>query len=703
MSRGRVGHGQTYVLTGTLAAGSTLVGLSGDPGALIAVSGSAENRGVTLKGGAAAHKQGVTLSDSGVLTNAGTIGVGGGTNSSHAALLLVGGTLSTSGMLVGQAGSDGAGGQILVGGSGVLRNTGTLTLAAGVAAGSAGATLVDMGVLVNRAGGVIDVAGSSGQAYPLNGGGASIVVTDSFTNDGTLVLYDAIGNGAAGAATLAVAGTMQNSGSVLVGSYQPFYDPAAALLAVSGSLINSGTIGFTGGESTFEGSRSQPGTTLQITGVMNNEGQINLDGGGANAHYTEGGDGAQLDDFGTVENSGTLIVGGYDGSGFPTHSITSGASVQVNGVLTNTGLIAEQQNSRIVINGSLTNEGALTAAGGLTFAYLDIYVERGGSISVVGVLTNAVSGDITLDGGISGYPSILDPHFPLGAFGASLSVVGQLTNDGAVTIAGGDGGVPDGTQTGYDVGGGGQLSVAVGGFLNNVGTIEIQQGLTSTYGVYGYGGLLTVAGALYINRYETYTSSVLTIDGGAGASTGELLVTNAGVLVNNGTINGTGVLLNQGTISSDHRGFIFTNTLINDGAVALSWFGASLVIDSAISADAGKTGLLSLDTHTTLTLRGSVAASQTVAFAGSQDRLELGHAPAFLGTLSGLAATDMIDFLKQDITSAVANGDTLTFGIAGGGSFGLALAAPLSGVSLTLQSDQNGGTDLLFSAAAGGG
>jgi hypothetical protein len=45
MSTQRVKHGQTFSLTGTLGASGTLVGLTGDPGALIEVLGYAENKG----------------------------------------------------------------------------------------------------------------------------------------------------------------------------------------------------------------------------------------------------------------------------------------------------------------------------------------------------------------------------------------------------------------------------------------------------------------------------------------------------------------------------------------------------------------------------------------------------------------------------------------------------------------------------------
>jgi hypothetical protein len=101
MSTERVKHGQTFSLAGTLGANGTLVGLTGNPGALIEVLGYAENKGdIQLNGARAPHKHGATLSDTGTLTNAGTLRVGGGYNSAHGALLGIEGTLTNTGVLV---------------------------------------------------------------------------------------------------------------------------------------------------------------------------------------------------------------------------------------------------------------------------------------------------------------------------------------------------------------------------------------------------------------------------------------------------------------------------------------------------------------------------------------------------------------------------------------------------------------------------
>jgi hypothetical protein len=374
MSTQRVKHGQTFSLTGTLGANGTLVGLSGGPGALIEVLGYAENKGdIQLNGARAPHKQGATLSDTGTFTNAGTLSVGGGYDSTHGALLDIEGTLTNTGVLVAEAGQydagsqiRGAGGQIHIGGSGLMRNSGVLTLATtsfgshGVA--QQGGTLLDSGRLVNEARGVIDVTGIVR--------GALMTVSGSFDNLGTLNIdsgfYSYVGTGTAG--TVAVSGFLHNSGYILVGRDNYL---GGALLSISGSLDNVGTIFVTGlYQADLPGNRGQ---TLEIAGVLTNRGQITLQSGGSSHNYP--GVGALLLDNGTVENSGTLTVEGNVGA------VTTSATVVVNGVFSNTGTILQQQDSRIVVNGNtgnLINDGAITIAGGVGTAAGELAVAQGG-------------------------------------------------------------------------------------------------------------------------------------------------------------------------------------------------------------------------------------------------------------------------------------------------------------------------------------
>jgi fibronectin-binding autotransporter adhesin len=204
--------GQTFNIVGTLAAGETLIGLAGHPGAVIGTGKAPTNDGsIILYGSSKPEATGATLRDTGVLTNAGVISVGGGAYSSHAALLDVVRVLNNTGAVDALAGMGGAGGQVRIESAGALTNTGTLMLDSGTISGSGGATLTDAGMLTNAAGGIIDI--------------------DAETD------YEP-----GGAATLTVSGVLQNSGMLTVGSTEGSLGnkDGHALLADSGTLTNSG-------------------------------------------------------------------------------------------------------------------------------------------------------------------------------------------------------------------------------------------------------------------------------------------------------------------------------------------------------------------------------------------------------------------------------------------------------------------------------
>jgi hypothetical protein len=128
---------------------------------------------------------------------------------------------------------------------------------------------------------------------------------------------------------------------------------------------------------------------------------------------------------------------------------------------------------------------------------------------------------------------------------------------------------------------------------------------------------------------------------------------------------------------------------MNDGTVTVAPSGAFLV-DSAVTAHAGKSGVLDISGNATLTLGDAIAASQTVGFLGAAASLSLGNALGFAGTLDGLAPRDSIDFLGLAVKSASTSGTTLDIGLAGGTTLDLALGAPLTGVSFTLTHDGSG-------------
>ena len=707
MSIDRVKHGETFTLSGRLAAGDTLIGLTGSPGALIEVSGTARNLGtIELYGASLPHKQGATLNVTGVLANKGCVLVGGASNATHAALLQIAGTLSNTATLTAEAGTDGAGGRIVLQGSARLNNSGTITLAAGATAGSSGATLTDTGVLINGVAGVIDVGGADGA-----GSGGVLDVSGTLTNNGVLNLYtgqqvfDTIGGG-----TLAVAGLLQNAGVVTVGKAQlshgyAVYGTAGALLSVSGTLANTGSIFVTASPPQYFSARAPgPSSTLAISGTLINQGQITLQYGAIGGHYAYPGYGAQLQNTGTIENSGLLLAEGsssYAAGRFP----ETGATIADSGVLTNTGTVLLQQNTELGILGTLTNDAMLHADGGSSFFYLATYRGNGADIKLEGVMSN--SGTVSLDGGVTapaGYYATTQYNGLGSQF--SISGTGILTNTGLVDIGGGGGGYPGGGFFGTITATGATLSIGGGtdAGIINYGTVEIMAGQISSYGIAGGGGLLLDSGFIS-NRF----GGVITIAGGAGTADGVLRVAAGGYLSSSdGTINGAGELLNLGTMEiAGGNTDIAVATFINDGTVDTADSFASVdTIDSAIIADPGQPGTLTLFNET-LRLNGAISASQTIVFAANpgftnHSTLALAQLGSFGAALGGIAAGDIIDFVDRDVISATATGDTLAIGLSVGTTIDLALTAPLAGLSLSLTSDSHGGTNLLFSAAPHG-
>jgi hypothetical protein len=399
---------------------------------------------------------------------------------------------------------------------------------------------------------------------------------------------------------------------------------------------------------------SSRGGTLLDSGRLVNEARGVIDVTGLHR-------GALMTVSGSFDNLGTLNIG----SGLNAYDPVAAGTVAVSGILHNSGYISVGGyrnpyggGALLSISGSLDNVGTIFVTG--------IYEpsqtgETGQTLEIAGVLNNR--GQITLQsGGINqNYPGV----------GGLLLDNGTLENSGTLTIEGKVGAVTGGT-------------VVVNGVFSNTGTVMQQQDSRIVVN-----GSLTNDGAI-------------TIAGGVGTAAGELAVMQRGVLsLGTGTIQGGGVLLNQGTIVAGGGFSVISGvSFINDGTVDIS-DSSLLTIDSAVTSDPGKTGVFNISGDGTLALNGAVAASETVSIFmdGYRNLLELGNAATFSGTLSGLGATDTIDFLKQDITSATTTGDTLAVGVAGGETIDLVLAMPLLGLSLTLQSDGNGGTDLLFGVA----
>ena len=639
-----VAAGQTFGLHGTLSAGHTLIADSGIPaypdGALIAVHGTASNQGtIHLLAGPGYRNldgaTGATLRVTGLLTNAALIEAAGGTDA------------------VGRRGAV-SGAAVEIAHTGSITNTGTILL---------------------------DGAGTR-YGFHHDGATSGALLRDNgaLTNDGNLSIRGSYVGGNDSSATVVVAGVLTNAGVIEVGSgmatYSRYYglsDAQGGLFRVltTGTVINNGV--FEVGPSSVEERYIEPpgAATLQIGGQFTNLGTLDLLNG--SARYSQGSQ-ATITGTGTLLNQGLLSVsGGGSGGSEYNFSASTPATLTNDGVLINPGTIDVNSGGNTLIdNGVLTNDGTIDVQG----CFLNYYdYDKFGLLNVAGTLTNA--GTLQIGAGDN-------DGYRYGALGAILLDTGTIDNTGTITLEG---------QNPYDSSASSGATLSDVGVLTNAGQI-ILDSFGGFEGHFGAAALLEVAGTLTndgtiaVGVYSDFVGY-----GGVGT------MSVSGLLENAGTVNGYGVLINTGTIASGGSGVttgvITTTTLENSGTIEVAPSGAFL-IDSNIFGVSYHAGALDIDAHATLTLGGSVASVETVDFAGIHSTLALSKLTAFYGTIAGLAPQTTIDFLHTGVTSAHAAGTTLALGLAAGGTFDLALAAPLASyATLTLAGDGNGGTDLL--------
>jgi T5SS/PEP-CTERM-associated repeat protein len=237
--------------------------------------------------------------------------------------------------------------------------------------------------------------------------------------------------------------------------------------------------------------------------------------------------------------------------------------------------------------------------------------------------------------------------------GAELSVGGALTlgavakSTGALTVTGtGSGG------TGSKILYGGTLAVGAGGSgaltIDTGGLVEAGSGGTGVISI-GTGGsskgTVKVAGTLdgsSLSMGHSSSSAVanatLAIDGGIVALTGNVkLADTAAITLSSGVLGAASLNFLGGSLS----GYGTINAAVSTPAITAS--GGTLDITGAIS---GKSGLLSIDSGSTLQLGKSVASTIDVAFAStSATVLQLADPTGMKGLIEGFAVGNTIDLL----------------------------------------------------------
>ncbi|HWY22110.1 MAG TPA: hypothetical protein VNX26_12875 [Candidatus Acidoferrum sp.] len=439
------------------------------------------------------------------------------------------------------------------------------------------------GTLTTSSGGVInDVASNavfltnvtnSGNYVVQNNGATEI--SGTLTNTGTMTM-----NAAGNVTELYLTGntTLSGSGTVVLSSSNNQW--TGQVSGVSGMVLTN--------QSTITGWGAVGTSTLQIANASNGVINSNLSGGNievsplgtvtsTNAGLMEATNGGTLTmNAGTWTNTGTIeaatgssvvLTGGVSITGGTIESVGTGTVINAvsNNVfltgLTLAGTYDIQNNAATEINGTITNNGVinLQAAGNIT----ELYVTAAGSGSatltgtgtiVLGTGTgNQFSGasgtSLTIDQGVSGVGNIGTGLLTLTNNSTIDANISPTVSTIPLTIQPGTGGMIN-THI-LEATNGGNLTLAGGSINNAGGTIEALGSDTSsnpstvvlTSNVTITGGTLTTTGAGII---EVASSNNANLTG----------LTNSGTLnvQNNGEIVSSGTITNNGTITLQAAG-----------------------------------------------------------------------------------------------------------------------------------------------------
>jgi T5SS/PEP-CTERM-associated repeat protein len=215
------------------------------------------------------------------------------------------------------------------------------------------------------------------------------------------------------------------------------------------------------------------------------------------------------------------------------------------------------------------------------------------------------------------------------------------------------------------------------------GTLDVEDGRVTLTSLYVGGNSTSASGA------STGAVSLTQEEGDAGPG-GQLLV-NGNMTVWD---EGDSVTLSS-TEETDQSGLIVSKNVLNDGTITAGEYG-DLQIDGAITGS----GSIDIGGHGLAVLKGAVASSQDISFDGENAKLEIGSASTFKATISGFAATDIIDLTGlafntgSKVTLIAPN--TIKVTPTTGTAIQLTLASAPAG-TLALQKDTaNGGTDIVL-------
>ena len=534
------------------------------------------------------------------------------------------------------------GGNFAVGG---VANTGFANLASieGAVYLQNGASQNIDNALTIAGGGALDV--SNGTTLNINGdlsnsgavstgqfgtGGNTLTATGALTNSGTFELL--------GSKDMATIGSLTNNGNANSGGFVDV--EGGSTLKITGDVTNNANppsgMGQNGIYTSFNGTG---GNTITIGGMLTNNGYFELLGPGdmgsigngvSNAVVIYVENGSTLDITGNVLNNGDLVtIANGLGMGGSTLNITgnltnnlsfgwlaSGDKGTITGNVSNNGLGAQF----FVFNGAMGNVGGTFTNSGL------VDVEGGGTLNVIGDVTNNASGPEGIYTSFNGTGNntidiggTLTNNGMVGveSTGDTLTVAGAVTNNdgGLIALTGGSTGT---LESGLTNNAGAQVDLENASTLTIDGAVS-NSGTLSTSGFGGTGGnTLTITGMLTNNGTLLLNgpADMATIGNGvSNSATGIIDLENS-----NNTLSITGDVTNNGTIETDLNTngsgnmVIITGNLNNPGSFALYGTGDTVMITGTLT-NSGSFDVLGTDEQATIS--GAVTNSNLLELAGN--------------------------------------------------------------------------------------
>jgi hypothetical protein len=423
---------------------------------------------------------------------------------------------------------------------------------------------------------------SSNGTYNLNAGTLTVSTTISLNGNGTTGGTFNLNS----AATLSY-NTFNQSGGAFNGTLtnSSIYNYSAGNL--TGELINHGTANLTGG-------------TFSPTAGIDNFGTLNIS-------YTAsiGGNGAVTNEAsGIINGSGTISSTAVLANAGILSANVSGQTLEISGPpsITNTGTLRAIGGATLNIDPTTINNlgGTITAANG-SVAQLDATTVLGGTISSSGtgyiqVVYDTVNGGSTIDGSNSqeGPVTISTGSTISLQGGATLSVVGPITNNGNISIAVPFGVAPTTLQVGDGSGNPGSTSAT----LSGTGSVTMFNSTISGYATTG--DTLTNGPSHTIQGAGTIQNLNVTNNGVINANTGTLTLQSLGSVTNTVTTNPGG-----GTMEATNGGQLNLNNLtINNSGGTISSSGGGILTLTSTTISGGN--MSTLDSSSTIQGQGTI-------------------------------------------------------------------------------------------------